>query len=79
MKIRLMVRGFLGRTIQFEKRYDVEDADISAIAREHFALMETGEIGMVEIEFLDETDQNARFFRIGVDPSAMVMPVEFEL
>ena len=33
---------------------------------------------MLEIEFLDEPDINQRFFRIGTDPRAMVVPIKLK-
>jgi hypothetical protein len=79
MTIRLMVRGYLGRVIQFEKPCEVDSEAMAALlpglAEEHANAMAEGRLGRIEIEFLDEPDVNERFFRIGVDPSGMVMPV----
>jgi hypothetical protein len=75
-----MVRGYLGRTMQFERSLTSEewglDEIIPMLAREHAEAMACGHLGMIEIEFLDEPDVNERYFRIGVDPGGMVKPID---
>ena len=34
---------------------------------------------MIEIEFLDDPEGQHEFFRIGVDPSGMMAPMEVDL
>lgn len=83
MTFRLMVRGYLGRTLQFERAVNVDsdglDGVLPALAEEHANAMAAGELGMIEIEFLDEKDVNERYFRLGVDPRGMVRPVGYKL
>jgi hypothetical protein len=79
-----MVRGFLrDGPPRFEDRCDVDseamDVVIEDLAKKHGKAMADGRLGMIEIEFLDEQDQNARFFRIGVDPTGMVNPMRINL
>jgi hypothetical protein len=79
MMVRLAIRGYLGKAVQFEERLEVEQEGLGdvlpALGLKHAAAMADGKLGMIELEFLDEPDRNQRFFRIGVDPSGMVMPI----
>jgi hypothetical protein len=83
MTIRLMVRGYLGKVLQFELPWEIDehnlDTVLPALAKQHAHAMSAGLLGMIEIEFLDEPNPHERFFRIGTDPSGMVMPMEFKL
>ena len=76
--IRLAVRGFAGKHIVFEDRIDVPPADLDSVVRtraeEHARKMAAHGLHVIEIEFLDEPNENERFFRFGPDPSGMVMP-----
>ena len=79
MNYRIAVRGFVGAKIVFEDRIDVPAAEIDAVVRKHAERharqLAAHELHMIEIEFLDEPNENERFFRFGTDPSGMVMPV----
>jgi len=83
MNYRIAVRGFAGAKVVFEDRIDVPVAEIDAVVREHaerhVRQMANHELHMIEIEFLDEPNQNERFFRFGTDPSGMVAPVKIPL
>lgn len=83
MKIRLAIRGFVKREVQFEDRVEVESEDMENVlpelAAKHGEAMKAHRLHMIEIEFLDEPDEKARFFRIGTDPSGMVMPIVLDL
>lgn len=73
-----MVRVFVGGTLLSAELLEVNgdnlDTVLPAQAEKHGALMAVTP-GMVEIEFLDEPDHNARFFRMGNDPSLMKQPL----
>lgn len=71
--MRLAIRGYLRGERIFEDRLSVSSRVIEHLVPElvaaHASLMKAGRLGMVEIEFLDEADHNARYYRFGVDPS----------
>jgi hypothetical protein len=75
--IRLAIRGYKGPVVEFEERVDIEEGTlhlvIPKLATKH-ALWMAGKPHMIEIEFLDDPNPDARFFRIGTDPSGMVLP-----
>ncbi len=81
--IRLAIRGYAGRPVQFEERMELEEPGLEDVvgqmAEAHAGAMAAGLLNMIEIEFLDEPDPNERFFRIGTSPSGMVMPIEVNL
>ena len=81
--IRLMVRGYLGRVLQFARPLEVTENNLDRVlpklAEEHAQAMADGLLGMIEIEFVDDAPDPFRFFRIGVDPRGMVIPVAFDL
>lgn len=82
MKVRLAIRVFLLGKLHSEDLLTVDtealDGLLPKLGMEHAHLLaETP--GMVEIEFLDQPDQGRRFFRIGTDPSAMVVPIPVDL
>lgn len=83
MKIRLCIRGFVGRTVRFKERIDVEESELDTVvprlAEKHAAAMASHALHMIEIEFLDEPDPNTRFMRFGTDPSGMVDPHKIDL
>jgi hypothetical protein len=79
MILRVAIRGFVGKKVLFEDRVDVDSDDLDellpALATKHGAAMAQHRLHMIEIEFLDEPDPLQRFFRIGTDPSGMVLPM----
>ena len=81
--IRLAIRGYVGRTVVFEDRVDVPFPDLGTLlptlAEQHATKLAAHDLHMVEIEFLDEPNEQERFFRFGTDPSGMVMPIAFPL
>jgi hypothetical protein len=83
MMIRVAIRGFVHGKRLFEDRADIEDAALDALlpalAEKHAVAMATHKLHMIEIEFLDESDPEARFFRFGTDPSGMVIPFRIDL
>ena len=81
--IRLAIRGFAGKTRVFEDRVEVTLADLENLipkfAEQHARKLTNHELHMIEIEFLDESDPNERFFRFGTDPSGMIVPIAIPL
>ena len=78
--MRLAIRGYVNRSILFEDRVEIpmeslEDL-LPNLAEKHAKAMAAHELHMIEIEFLDEPNQNERFFRFGTDPSGMIMPIK---
>jgi len=83
MIVHLAIRGYLKSTLQWESLVDIDsdklDELLPSLAEKHAEECVTGKLGMIEIEFLDEPNPNERYFRMGVDPSGMVMPMEIKL
>jgi len=82
--IRLAFRVYIEKKLYSEERLDVKPEDdigelIPAFAEKHAAVIAASKGGMVEAEFLDEPNPLTRFFRIGTDPSGMVMPMAIDL
>jgi len=81
--VRLSIRGYAGKEVVFHDRLDIEEAKIedaiADVATAHAHRMASHELQMIEIEFLDEPDPLARYFRFGTDPSGMVAPIEVGL
>ena len=79
--IRLAIRGFVSGEVQFEEQLTlfhdqaIEDV-IPDLAKRHAVALIDHELHMIEIEFLDEPDQNERFFRFGTDAFGMVVQIE---
>ena len=80
---RLVVRGFKSGKLLWEENLVFADAQmeriIPTLAEEHSAACAAGDLGMIEIEFLNEPDPMTRFFRMGVEAGGMVMPVRVDL
>jgi hypothetical protein len=81
--IHLAIRGYASGKLQFEEFVGVDfdhlEDVVPGLAEKHAAAMASHNLHMIEIEFLDEPDQNARFFRFGTDPAGMVMPLQITL
>lgn len=86
--MKVMIRGYVGKTVLFEDPFDMPEADeaddeleklMPALAEKHGRSLADHSLHMIEIEFLDEPDPNQRFFRFGTDPSGMVWPVALKL
>jgi hypothetical protein len=83
MMMRVAIRGYVSGRLLFEDRADVDsakmDALLPALAEKHAVAMATHKLHMIEIEFLDDPDPEARFFRFGTDPPGMVIPFRIDL
>jgi hypothetical protein len=81
--IRVAIRGFAAGVKVFEDEFCVDESDtgelIGCLAEEHAAAMAAHPLHMIEIEFLDESDPNQRFFRFGTDPGGIVLPLRVYL
>jgi len=77
--MRVAVRGFAGKQQVFEELLDTDVVDLDELAKQQIERMVAYPAHMIEIEFLDEPDQNQRYFRFGSDPSGMVMPIAIAL
>jgi hypothetical protein len=80
---RIAVRGYVHGRITIEEFADIGDDEIEVLLRDlaekHAKRLAEHSLHMIEIEFLDEPNQNERFFRFGTDPSAMVAPLRVDL
>ena len=80
MIFRLAIRGYVGKHLLFDDRIEIAECDIDSVvprlAEQHATAMAEHRLHMIEIEFLDEPNPNERFFRIGTDPSGMVLPAQ---
>jgi hypothetical protein len=83
VNIRLAIRGFAGPQLKFKDVIEIEDSELDSVlpglAAKHANALQSHELHMIEIEFLDEPDPLQRFFRFGTDPSGMVVPIEINL
>lgn len=83
MIIRLVIRGYAAGEVRWKESVLVDsnrlDDVVADMAGRHSTAMAAGELDMIEFEFLDDPDQDHRFFRIGTDPSGMVMPIQVDL
>lgn len=77
--MKIAIRGFAGGKKLFEERIESTGEDLDALACEHMLLLKDHPLHMIEFEFLDEPDPKQRFFRIGTDPSGMVIPIGIKL
>jgi hypothetical protein len=77
---RLAIRLYLAGQLEEEIVCDAETTDLKALAERHAArACNSGKPHLVEIEFLDEPDENQRYYRFGSDPSYMVRPLKVKL
>lgn len=83
MKVRLAIRGFTNGVTKFEDVLDLPEEELDellpTLASRHATAMVECSLDMIEIEFLDEADPLSRFFRVGVNPNGMVMPLAIDL
>ncbi|MBZ5619900.1 MAG: hypothetical protein LAQ69_14430 [Acidobacteriia bacterium] len=83
LKIRLAIRGYADGRRQFEDLTEVDPDTLSdvlpTLAEKHASALVSHELHMIEIEFLDEENENERFFRFGTDPAGMVLPIRVKL
>ncbi len=79
--LRIAVRVFVIGKLHSEEIIEATKEELSGImprlAAKH-AELSAAEPTMIELEFLDDPS-NDRFFRIGTDPNAMVMPMAIDL
>jgi hypothetical protein len=75
--VNLTFRVFVEGKLEIEETGAYQPDDIKAVAERHAAAV-GDRPHMVEIEFLDEPNPWERFFRMGTDPQAMVLPVAFD-
>lgn len=82
MNLRIAIRGYAGKRLVFEDHADIPNEKLEDLlpdlAEKHAHAMAAHELHMIEIEFLDEANQNERFFRFGTDPAGMVMPMRVD-
>jgi len=78
IRAKVWLSGVLKSDKTLEFADDKIDEALEQLAEEHRPLLETQELHLVEIEFLDEPNPLERFFRIGTDPDGMVWPARFE-
>jgi hypothetical protein len=83
MKIRLVIRGYLGKVRQWQSSVELTEENLENLlpdlAESHCEAMAAGTLDMIEIEFLDDPDPNRRFLRIGTNPDGIVYPLRFNL
>ena len=77
--MKIAVRAYSAGHKIFEELLDVEEVTLDEMVKAHIKRIVPYERHMIEIEFIAEQDNPARFFRFGTDPDAMVMPVEIKL
>ncbi len=80
--MRLAIRVFVEGQLTSEQAISDSEEGIKALlpklAGDH-ARQSAERPTLIEIEFLDEPDQQQRFFRIGTDPKGMVQPIRIEV
>jgi hypothetical protein len=80
--VRLCVRVFIEGKLHSEEYVLITTRNRSSVMEEmgqqHVRTLQ-GKRGMIEFEFLGETNPKQRFFRIGTDPSGMVTPLKVKL
>ena len=81
--MRIAIRGILHGVKIWQDQIEIAEEQLDRmlpdLAQKHGQAMARGELGMIEIEFLDDPEGQHEFFRIGVDPSGMMAPMEVDL
>ena len=80
--VSLAIRVFVAGVLESEEKVHASEKalhDLLPRLAEKHRLICQGRPYMIEIEFLDEPELEHRFFRIGTDPTLMVMPVRIEV
>jgi len=83
--MRVIVRGFKRagnrRALIFQDHYEIDPAappPFEKIVEQHAAMLRDGP-HMIEFEFPDVPETEGRYFRMGTDPSMMVLPIQVKL
>lgn len=75
--MRIIVRGYGDGKLVLEEQLEFNNPeDLAVDAIRQVETVQSYELHMLEIEFLDETDPLQRFKRFGTDTSRMVQPEE---
>src|SRR5262245_29387896 len=81
-QFRVIIRGFLGKTVVFEEHLERTmnqlDDLLPELGEKHAKSMAAGKLHMIELEFPDMPLED-RFFRFGTHPAGMVIPIRFEI
>jgi len=76
--MRVIERGYQGWLLAFERTHEIGPQDLWDFAQAHANGIIAGVIDMIELEFPD-CPMEDRYFRIGVNPEGIVMPIAFDL
>jgi hypothetical protein len=80
--VRINMRGFLGDKLIFLSQMELDDKQIDSLvpelAEKHAEEMVASKLSMIEFEFPDDPPE-ARFMRLGLDASGMMMPIQINL
>jgi len=74
--MRIAVRGWGDGRKLFDEVMECDEQSLETIAPEHVQRVMGYKRNLLEIEFLDEPNENERYFRFGTDPSMMVAPIQ---
>jgi len=74
---KIAVRVFVNRQKTYDRVFegDLSDESLMWKITQDYQEAITGPLHMIEFEFFDIDDLSQRFWRIGTDPAAMVMPI----
>jgi len=77
--MRVAVRGWGDGRKLFDEVIDADEEALETIAPRLIQRVIGYKRNMLEIEFLDEPNNNERYFRFGSDPTMMVEPIQVKL